>query len=108
MSVDKDIADSLIKDAISNRKRILGLESMGILSSYGIRVVDSRIVKTLPEAVRVSEEIGYPVVMKIVSPTYPIRPMWEAYALICSMRMMSNVLIILWCLMSIVLCPRQG
>jgi len=68
MSVDKEIADSLIKDAISNRKRILGLESMGILSSYGIRVVDSRIVKTLPEAVRVSEEIGYPVVMKIVSP----------------------------------------
>ncbi|WP_370575547.1 acetate--CoA ligase alpha subunit [Methanomethylovorans sp.] len=68
MSVDKEIADSLIKDAISNRKRILGLESMGILSSYGIRVVDSRIVKTLPEAVRVSEEISYPVVMKIVSP----------------------------------------
>jgi acetyltransferase len=68
MNVDKDVADSLIMDAISNRKRILGLESMGILSSYGIRVVDSRIVKTLPEAVRVSEEIGYPVVMKIVSP----------------------------------------
>ncbi|TGC08432.1 acetate--CoA ligase alpha subunit [Methanolobus halotolerans] len=67
ISVDKSATDAIIKDAVSNKNRILGLESMDILSSYGIKVVDSRIVKTLPEAVGVSEEIGYPVVMKIVS-----------------------------------------
>ena len=71
ISSDKDAADAVIKEAISNKERILGLESMDILASYGINVVDSRIVKTLPEAVGVSEEIGYPVVMKIVSPLTP-------------------------------------
>jgi acetyltransferase len=57
-----------MKEACATKTRILGLESMDILSSYGIPVVDSRIAKNLPEAVRISEEIGYPVVMKIVSP----------------------------------------
>ncbi|MDW7733584.1 MAG: acetate--CoA ligase family protein, partial [Methanolobus sp.] len=68
ISADKDVADGIIKTAVGNKERILGLESMGLLSSYGINVVDSRIVKTLPEAVAVSEDMGYPVVMKIVSP----------------------------------------
>ncbi|MDK2834214.1 MAG: hypothetical protein PWP63_1301, partial [Methanolobus sp.] len=66
--VDRSHAGEAINKARVNKTRTLGLESMGILSSYGIPVVDSRIAKTLPEAVRISEEIGYPVVMKIVSP----------------------------------------
>lgn len=68
ISADKDVADRTIKDAIGKKQRILGLESMDILSSYGINVVPSRIVKTLPEAVEASEKMVYPVVMKIVSP----------------------------------------
>ncbi|QLC49243.1 acetate--CoA ligase family protein [Methanolobus zinderi] len=68
INADGDTAGKIIRDAVSNKKRILGLESMDILSSYGVNVVDSRIVKSLPEAVEASEEIGYPVVMKIVSP----------------------------------------
>ncbi|MCQ6962008.1 acetate--CoA ligase alpha subunit [Methanolobus chelungpuianus] len=68
MKVDRIHAAEAIREAREKKTRTLGLESMGILSSYGIHVVDSRIAKTLPEAVRISEEIGYPVVMKIVSP----------------------------------------
>ncbi|MDP2217327.1 MAG: acetate--CoA ligase family protein [Methanolobus sp.] len=68
VNVDKSIASAVIKEACVTKTRTLGLESMNILSAYGIPVVDSRIAKNLPEAVRISEEIGYPVVMKIVSP----------------------------------------
>lgn len=68
IDADKDHAAELIKKARDNKIRTLGLESLGILTSYSIPVVDSRIAKDLPEALRISEEIGYPVVMKIVSP----------------------------------------
>ncbi|MDK2781202.1 MAG: hypothetical protein PWR13_230 [Archaeoglobi archaeon] len=46
----------------------LGLETLDILDAYGIPVVKSRIVKNEEEAVKASRELGYPVVMKILSP----------------------------------------
>ncbi len=42
--------------------------SRKILSLYGFRFPEGRVVKTEDEAVQVAEEIGYPVVLKVVSP----------------------------------------
>jgi acetyl coenzyme A synthetase (ADP forming)-like protein len=66
--VDKELAVSIIQEAKTEGRRTLGLESLDLLSSYGIQVVGSGIAKTLPEAVAISEKVGYPVVMKILSP----------------------------------------
>jgi len=43
-------------------------EAWTVLESYGFTVPQSRLAKTADEAVRVAEEMGYPVVMKIASP----------------------------------------
>jgi acetyltransferase len=66
--VDKELAVSILQEAKTEGRRTLGLESLDLLSSYGIQVVGSGIAKTLPEAVAISEKVGYPVVMKILSP----------------------------------------
>ncbi|WP_407355610.1 acetate--CoA ligase family protein [Methanolobus sp. WCC5] len=65
---DVGFARSFINNALSDKRRTHGLESMDILKAYDIPVVDSRIAKTLPEAIQAAEDMGYPVVMKILSP----------------------------------------
>ncbi|MDY0387851.1 MAG: acetate--CoA ligase family protein [Methanolobus sp.] len=67
---DSDIkfARSFIDGASSQKRRTHGLESMDILKAYDIPVVESKIAKTLPEAIKAADDIGYPVVMKILSP----------------------------------------
>lgn len=47
---------------------ILGLEAFDILQAYGIPVVKAKFAKTAEEAIIAAEEIGYPLVMKFVSP----------------------------------------
>lgn len=44
-------------------------ESKQLLSAYGIPTVDTRIAKTADEAVKIAEEIGYPIVVKLHSET---------------------------------------
>jgi Acyl-CoA synthetase (NDP forming) len=68
LSSDTGFARSFIDSASSEKRRTHGLESMDILKAYDIPVVDSRIAKTLPEAIKAAEDMGYPVVMKILSP----------------------------------------
>ncbi|WMW21264.1 acetate--CoA ligase family protein [Methanolobus mangrovi] len=68
LSSDTEFARSFINRASSEKRRTHGLESMDILKAYDIPVVDSRIAKTLPEAIKAAEGMGYPVVMKILSP----------------------------------------
>ncbi len=68
LSSDTAFARSFIDSASSEKRRTHGLESMDILKAYDIPVVDSRIAKTLPEAIKAAEDMGYPVVMKILSP----------------------------------------
>lgn len=65
---DKELAESIVQEAKIEGRRTLGLESLDLLASYGIPVVRSGIAKTLSEAVSISENVGYPVVMKILSP----------------------------------------
>ena len=68
LNADKEFARNFIDIASSENRRTHGLESMDILKAYDIPVVDSRIANTLPEAIKAAEDMGYPVVMKILSP----------------------------------------
>ena len=65
---DKDVAAKILESAAKRGQRTLGLESFDILKAYGIPVVATAITKTLTLTIEACEEIGYPVVMKIVSP----------------------------------------
>jgi acetyltransferase len=66
--VDKEAVKNIIKDARKKGNNTLGLESFDILKAYGIPAVGTAISKTLKETVDAAEEIGYPLVMKIISP----------------------------------------
>ena len=50
------------------RKCLLEYEAKNVCKTYGIPVTEIRISKTPDEAAKLSEEIGYPVVLKIISP----------------------------------------
>ncbi len=65
---DKEMAAEILENAAKRNQRTLGLESFDILKAYNIPVVATEITKTLPQTIDACEEIGYPVVMKIVSP----------------------------------------
>src|SRR5450755_2442195 len=50
------------------RKALTAPEARGICESYGINIPKEGVAKTADEAVKLASEIGFPVVMKIVSP----------------------------------------
>ena len=50
------------------RTRLLEVEAYGILEAYGIPVIPHRLVQTVEEAVEAGETLGWPVVLKAVSP----------------------------------------
>ncbi len=63
-------AGTIIKDVRKQNRTILTeLESKQLLSAYGIPTVETRVAKTEDEAVKVADEIGYPVVLKLYSET---------------------------------------
>ncbi len=68
MDSDSEFAHYFIEKATSEGIRSHGLESMDILKAYDIPVVPSKIAKKLSDVISSAEEIGYPVVMKILSP----------------------------------------
>lgn len=61
----KEIFDSVKKD---NRNVLFPHEAMQVAKAYGISAPVSQLATTADEAVEYAEEMGYPVVMKIVSP----------------------------------------
>ncbi len=68
MSV-KDKVETLIDKAISEgRNKLLEHEAYEVLHYYGFPVPKYGLAQTADEAVKIAEEIGYPVVLKIVSP----------------------------------------
>lgn len=67
IDADKDAVSSILKKALSENRHTLGLESFDILKAYGIPTVGTSNVKTLQEAIDACEEMGYPVVMKVLS-----------------------------------------
>ncbi|KST68603.1 bifunctional acetate--CoA ligase family protein/GNAT family N-acetyltransferase [Mastigocoleus testarum] len=74
-NADTDIPDRALVDKIINTAREAGrtllteAESKELLGAYGIPTVTTRIAIGVEEAVRVAEEIGYPVVLKLFSET---------------------------------------
>ena len=58
------IIDGAFKD---NRTFLLANESIAVLNAAGVAVPKSRIARNINQAVNFAEDIGYPVVMKIVS-----------------------------------------
>ena len=61
-------AARVFEDARAKNRHILGLEAFDILKAYGIRVVKTAFAKTEEKDIIAAEDIGYPLVMKIVSP----------------------------------------
>ncbi|UCD97107.1 MAG: acetate--CoA ligase family protein [Candidatus Bathyarchaeota archaeon] len=57
-----------ILNKIGERRQLTELESKGVLSTWGLPVTNHRIVQTERKAVEAASTIGYPVVMKLVSP----------------------------------------
>jgi acetate---CoA ligase (ADP-forming) subunit beta len=65
---DRALVDEIFKAARDAERRTLGLESFGVLKAYGIPVVKTEFAKTEEEAIKAADEIGYPLVMKVISP----------------------------------------
>lgn len=66
--VNKAKAEEIISKSKKAGNMVLGLESIGILEAYGLPVVGYAETKTVEETVSAAEKMGYPVVMKIMSP----------------------------------------
>jgi acetyltransferase len=63
-------AESIIQTARKQDRTILTeFESKQLLSAYGIPTVDTRVAKSEDQAVKLADEIGYPVVLKLFSET---------------------------------------
>jgi acetate---CoA ligase (ADP-forming) len=68
-SVDREKALQVIAAVRKDgRTSLTEIESKQIFKAYGLPVVKTLLVKSEDEAVEKSEELGYPVVLKIVSP----------------------------------------
>ncbi len=67
--VDTELAKKIIKDARSKgRTALTEIEAKQVFSAYGLPVTATLLSKSEDEAVKFASEIGFPVVMKIVSP----------------------------------------
>ena len=68
LTFDRERAGRIIKDCLARGKTRLGeLEGIGILESYGFKVLPTQLATTAAEAGAIAAEMGLPVVMKIVS-----------------------------------------
>ncbi|MCD6428569.1 MAG: acetate--CoA ligase family protein [Desulfurococcales archaeon] len=69
MSAGKERVKEIIKNAKSEgRSKLLEHEAYEVLSIYGLPTPKAGLAKSSEEAVRIAESVGYPVVLKIVSP----------------------------------------
>ncbi len=63
------VTDTIINQARSEGRSLLSeVESKNLLVAEGISVTDAQLAKDVDEATAVAESLGYPVVMKIISP----------------------------------------
>ena len=63
-----NVREIISKALEENRSKLLEHEAYAILEAYNIPAPKYGIAKTADEAVEIAEKIGYPVVLKIVSP----------------------------------------
>ncbi|MBO8175573.1 MAG: acetate--CoA ligase family protein [Thermococcus sp.] len=65
----KDEALRIIEDVLSKgRKALVEYEAKQVLKAYELPVPNEKLAKTLDEALEYAKEIGYPVVLKLMSP----------------------------------------
>ncbi|WP_292381224.1 acetate--CoA ligase family protein [Methanosarcina sp. UBA289] len=74
---DRVLTARVFEAARAKNQHILGLEAFDILKSYGIPVLRTTFAKTAEEAIIAAEKIGYPLVIKIVSPQIPHKSVLE-------------------------------
>jgi acetyltransferase len=68
LTFDRERAARIIRDCIARGKTRLGeLDGIGILESYGFRVLPTKLAQTAQEAGAIAAEMGLPVVLKVVS-----------------------------------------
>ncbi len=65
---DMQKVSEIFTQADAGSRRVLGLESMGVLDAYGIPGVLTANASNLEETLKACEGMGYPVVMKVLSP----------------------------------------
>ncbi len=66
---DKPCGRKIIESCIAEGKTYIGeLEGTKLLECYGFDVLPTELATTADEAVKLADDMGYPVVMKIVSP----------------------------------------
>ncbi|HEY9889950.1 MAG TPA: GNAT family N-acetyltransferase, partial [Candidatus Obscuribacterales bacterium] len=69
-TTDRTQVEAMIQTAQAEQRTLLTeLESKQILKAYGIPTVESRAATTVAAAIAHAEDLGYPVVMKLVSKT---------------------------------------
>ena len=69
LSYDQEKASEIIAAALEQGKDSLGeIEGSEFLKCYGFNILSSLLAQNAQEAVKMSDEMGYPVVLKIVSP----------------------------------------
>ncbi|MEA3463262.1 MAG: acetate--CoA ligase family protein [Bacteroidota bacterium] len=67
-NIQGELARKLMDKVHANgRSYIPEVETIEILQTYGLPVPQGKLASTVEEAVQIAEEIGYPVVMKVVS-----------------------------------------
>lgn len=67
--VDRDRVAGVFEKARSEGRVSVGeAEARDVAEAYGLRLPDSRLAATADEAVKIAQEIGFPVVLKIASP----------------------------------------
>ncbi|ANF21869.1 acetate--CoA ligase family protein [Thermococcus piezophilus] len=65
----KEEALKVIEEVLKSRRTALvEYEAKQVLKAYGLPIPDEKLARTLDEALKYAEEIGYPVAMKLMSP----------------------------------------
>jgi acetyltransferase len=68
LTFDRERAAGIIRDCLAGGRTRLGeLDGIGILESYGFKVLPTKLARTAEEAGVVAAELGLPVVLKVVS-----------------------------------------
>jgi acyl-CoA synthetase (NDP forming) len=63
------MANKIITDALKNGRTVLTeVESKELVAEAGIPVIKTKLAKSKAEAIEISKKLGFPVVLKIVSP----------------------------------------
>jgi acetyl coenzyme A synthetase (ADP forming)-like protein len=69
VDVDRDAAKAILNKAMHDgRKSLTEFESLALLRTYGIPVAESRFASRPEDLAAAGEALGYPLVMKLVSP----------------------------------------